>query len=82
MANLYTGYIESNGEYVDLEEATGLTFTQDTTYQIQYQNKGYLREGEVGEGFLINFLEPITIKYVGDTIYLMGCTKVKVNFAG
>lgn len=81
MANLYTGYIESNGEYVDIEEATGLTFTVDTVYQIQFQNKGYLREGEIGEGFLVNFLEPLTFKYDGDPVYVCSCTKVKVNIA-
>lgn len=81
MANLYTGYVESNKEYVDLQEATGVTFTNGNSYQIQFQNKGYIRAGEIGEGFLINFLEPFDLNYKGDDIYVCSETKLKINIS-
>lgn len=81
MANLFTGNIISNREYVDLEEASGVTLTNGNWYQIQFHNKGYIREGEIGEGFLITFPEPFKFKYKGETIYICSETKCKINLA-
>lgn len=70
MANLWTGRIETNGEYVKLAEATGLTFTSGNKYSIQIQNMAHLREGTVGEGVLINDITPITYTATSDDLYI------------
>ena len=40
MANLGFFEINTDGDYVDLETATGLTFTTGTKYTMQVQNAG------------------------------------------
>lgn len=70
MANLFTGRIETNGEYVKLAEVADLTFTEGNKYSIQIQNMAHLREGTVGEGVLINTLVPITYTATSDDLYI------------
>lgn len=70
MANLFTGVIETNGEYVTLAEATDLTFTEGNKYSIQIQNMAHLREGTVGEGMLVDSLVPITYTATSDDLYI------------
>lgn len=65
MANLYTGTINTNGEYKKLASETGITFESDKKYVIQIQNQAWLREGATGEGFLIN--RPLPIQYTKGT---------------
>lgn len=65
MTNLYTGVINTNGEYKTLSNETGLTFESDKTYVIQIQNQAWLREGATGDGFLIN--RPLPIQYTKGT---------------
>lgn len=53
MANLWTGRITAN-DYVDLATASGQTFTTNYIYTLQsYDNAFYIREGSVGEGFIV-----------------------------
>ena len=70
MANLFTGSIDTKGQYKTLAELTGLTFTSGNKYSIQIQNMAYLREGTVGGGFLINKTDPITYTASSDNLYL------------
>lgn len=65
MTNLYTGTINTNGEYKKLETETGLTFENNTKYVIQIQNQANLREGTTGEGFLIN--SPMPVQYTKES---------------
>ena len=81
MANLYTGNVVSNGEYVDISEASGIVFEIGKDYQIQFFNKGYIREGETGEGFCIYKSDPFTLRYTGGTVYVCGETKIGINIA-
>lgn len=70
MTNLYTGVINTNGEYKTLSNETGLTFENGTKYVIQIQNQAHLREGTTGEGFLINLPMPITYTKGEDDLYI------------
>lgn len=70
MANLYSGSIQTNGDYVTLASATSLTFTEGNKYSIQIQNLAYLREGTTGGGFLINTTTPITYTATSDDLYI------------
>ena len=70
MANLYSGSIQTNGDYITLSEATDLTFTAGNKYTIQIQNLAYLREGTTGGGFLINSTIPITYTATSDDLYI------------
>ena len=81
MTNLYTGTIKCDGEYVDVANATGVTFTSGSTYQIQFLNIGHLREGDEGEGFLIDSNIPVSYICKGNTLYIHGTDSVKVNIA-
>lgn len=80
MANLYSGSLDSNGEYLDLAEATGVTFATGNTYQIQFLNQGFIREGEEGTGFFITSINPFSIKCT-DTIYVCSSGKLGINIA-
>ena len=42
MANLYSGTIGCNGNYVDLSTETGVEFENGHDYQVQFFNKGYI----------------------------------------
>lgn len=70
MTNLYTGVINTNGEYKTLSNETGLTFESDKTYVIQIQNQAYVREGLTGEGFLINSDRPFIYNCASDDLYI------------
>jgi len=82
MANLYSGTIKSNGRYIDLAQATGITFVTGNIYQIQFYNKGYIREGMSNDtGFYISSIEPFSLKYTGDPIYVQSNTNLQINIA-
>lgn len=70
MTNLYTGTIDTNGQYQTLASKTGLTFENDKKYVIQIQNAAWLREGTTGEGFLINCPLPIQYTKGTDDLYI------------
>lgn len=75
MANLWTGSVKTNGEYQKLEELADVTFQNGNSYTIQIQNMAYLREGTVGEGFLVNSDIPFTYTAGADDLY------IKTNYA-
>ena len=81
MANLYSGEIKCNGRYVDLSVATGVVFQVGQDYQIQFSNKGFIREGSTGTGFSIYEAVPFTLKYKGDPVYVSSTTKLLINIA-
>lgn len=82
MANLWTGRVDANDEYQNLETLSGLTFTSGNKYQIQIQNTAWLREGTTGEGFIINNTKPVTLNYKGDDVYIKsGTSGCVVNIA-
>ena len=81
MANLYSGIIKSNGNYKDLSVESGIAFEVGKDYQIQFSNKGFIREGEIGEGFDIFEATPFTIRFTGAPIYVCSTGKIKVNIA-
>lgn len=82
MANLWTGRINPNGTFQDLSNVSGITFTNGNKYQIQIQNSANIREGETGEGFYWDKLEPIIYEHKGNSLYIkpnwLGCV---VNIA-
>ena len=81
MANLFTGTVKSNNKYVDLSVVSGVVFEDGKDYQIQFFNKGYIREGEEGKGFCIFNAEPFTIRYTGSPIYVCTTTSMEINVA-
>lgn len=70
MSNLFTGTINTNGEYQNLATLADITFTQDTVYAIQIQNSAWLREGTNGKGFLFNNDKGYNWKCTGDDLYI------------
>lgn len=86
MANLWTGTVDTQGEYVNLETISELTFTADTTYTIQSLTGEYfLREGETGDGFIIQPQEKVQYTAGVDDLYIKTLPiysgRVKVNIA-
>lgn len=83
MANLATIKVKTGGEYVDLAELAEVTFSSGSEYQIQvqFQKPVYLREGSLGEGFLVPDIKPTTWKCQGDTLYIKADYAI-VNIAG
>ena len=81
MTNLYSGIIKSNGEYLDLSAETGITFEVGKDYQIQFCNKGFIREGEIGTGFTVWEARPFTLQYKGGTVYVCSAGKLEINIA-
>ena len=81
MANLYSGIIKSNGRYLDLSVETGVVFETGKEYQIQFFNKGFIREGEIGTGFNVYEASPFTVLYKGDPIYVCSTGKLEINVA-
>lgn len=75
MANLATISVKTNGEYQNLGELADVTFISGNSYTIQIQNLAYLREGTVGEGFLVNSDNPFTYVASGNDLY------IKANYA-
>lgn len=82
MANLATITVKTNGAYADLSELADVTFTSGNKYQIQvqFQKPVYLREGSVGEGFIVPNCDPFTWECQGDTLYI-NADYAKVNIA-
>lgn len=71
MANLWTGTVDTQGEYENLATLASISFTADTTYTIQsHQGNYYLREGETGEGFLLTNLEKVQYTAGVDDLYI------------
>lgn len=81
MANLYSGKIQSNGEYINLAEATGLTFEEGVSYQIQFLNQGYIREGEEGTGFLVTSIDPFSFSVKNSNVYVRSIEDLGINIA-
>lgn len=81
MANLYSGIIKSNGKYVDLSVASGIAFEEGHDYQIQFFNKGFIREGEAGKGFEIYDANPFTLRFKGAPVYVCSVGKIEINIA-
>ena len=81
MANLYSGIIKSNGDYKDLSVESGVAFEVGKDYQIQFFNKGYIREGETGVGFCIYEAVPFTLRFKGDPVYVSSVGKIEINIA-
>lgn len=81
MANLGTFEIACNGEYKDIAQETGVTFSNGNIYYIQYYNKGFFREGDLGKGFVICQADPIGIEYKGDTLYVCSSGTIEINIA-
>ena len=81
MANLYSGIIKSNGNYKDLSVEAGIAFEVGKDYQIQFFNKGYIREGEIGTGFCIYDANPFTIRFTGAPVYVCSTGKLEINLA-
>lgn len=81
MANLYTGEIDTEGQYKSLASETGVTFTADTKYTIQIQNSAWIREGETGEGFYINDSTPFTYTAGASTLYVKTLSNIVINIA-
>ena len=81
MAYLYSGIIKSNGDYKDLSVESGVAFEVGKDYQIQFFNKGYIREGETGVGFCIYEAVPFTLRFKGDPVYVSSAGKIEINIA-
>jgi len=80
MANLWTGTVNTK-EYKSLETLSSLTFTNDTVYTIQILGFAYIREGEIGDGNLIDRPIWIQYKHLGNTLYIgntAGDTRVNI----
>lgn len=82
MTNLYTGKIDTEGQYQNLETLTELTFTADTKYTIQVQNSAWIKEGSTGDGFYINDATPFTFTKGTDDLYIKTVSYCVVNIAG
>ena len=81
MTNLYTGTIKCNNKYKDVTAETGIVFETGKNYQLQLLNIGYIREGEVGKGFLINSSEPFVYACKGSTLYISSSNTITINIA-
>lgn len=82
MANIYTAKHKFKG-YKTLAELTGLTFTVGEKYKLQLQGVCYMREGTIGEGFLVAVTDPIQYTVEPDELYL-ACVEgrsFKINIA-
>lgn len=76
MANLASGYIEGNNEYVNVETALELNLEEDKTYQVQVQKGAMICESvskPTEGGFYWDTLRPFG--YKKESAYLW----VKVN---
>lgn len=68
MATSFTGEISTQGNFVDLETASGVTFTTGNSYTIQIQNTGYLKLNDAI--FTIYTDTPFTYNAGTDTLYI------------
>lgn len=83
MANLGTFNIDTHGAYDTLTNLTGLTFTSGNRYSLQVQNTAYVREGTLGEGFLIDNTSPFDWIAGEDDLYIKALYSSSiVNIAG
>lgn len=69
------GYVtlNKNDEYVNLEEALGVTLTEGTTYQMQIQGSAMICESEsapTSGGFYCDFLKTLAYKKGSGTVYI------------
>lgn len=73
MANLAFNSIDTNGKYVDLAQALGITFTLDAKYQIQIQNPATIIVSTVKPekgGFYISSDVPFGYTHTGGTLWI------------
>lgn len=82
MSNLYSGALNFSG-YKTVTELTGITFTENSKYVIQVKGECYLREGETGNGFYINNVNPIEYTAGADDLYIYNpiSTPLIINIA-
>lgn len=86
MANLAFKSFYTNGEYVDLAEELGITFTVDTNYQIQIQSPATVIVSSTKPtkgGFYIFDGKPFGYTHTGDTLWIKSSdvTPATVNVA-
>ena len=84
MANLAYKSIKTNGEYVDLEAALGITFEVDKVYQIQMMNTATIiisDEKPTEGGFFIFDNKPFGYKHLGSKVWVKSTEKrpVEIN---
>lgn len=86
MTNLAYKSIKTNGDYVDLAQALGITFEEGKVYQIQLMNTATViisdqkpKEG----GFFIFDNKPFGYKHLGSRLWIKSTEKrpVEVNVA-
>ena len=75
MANLFSGTIATDGEYVKVSDVTEIQFTPDTIYTIQIHNparirSACIREGTIGTGFYIFDDKPFQYKAGLEDLYI------------
>ena len=86
MANLAYKSLKTNGEYIDLGEALGITFEIGKTYQIQLMNTATIiiaNEKPIEGGFFIFDNKPFGYKHNGSKLWIKSTEKrpVEVNVA-
>lgn len=67
MANSFTGTINTNGEFISINELTGLTLTSGKTYSIQVQN---IAEIKITDAIFTINNEKFTWTQGNDAIYI------------
>ena len=78
MANLFSGRINTEGQYLDLSQLSGIDFTVGTVYTIQIIYSGWIREGETGLGFNVSS-QPFQWTADNNTLYVKG--EFSINIA-
>lgn len=84
MANLGFFEIDTDGEYVNLSDITGITFASGKTYLIQIQGSCNLCESATKPtkgGFLINKNEPFSYTSNGTTLWVCTVSSSYINIA-
>lgn len=85
MANIaYSKSLKTNGEYVDLAETLGFTFTEGNTYQIQIMNTATIiiaDEKPTEGGFFIFDNKPFGYKHLGSKLWIKSTEKrpIEIN---
>ena len=73
MSNLWTGGVNTNGDYADLATISGVTFTSGSKYVFQCFGPCKFCEGQPGsnsKGFTILDSEPFQLDCDGTAIYV------------